>query len=201
VNKYLLSEGDVLRKIKKLQYRAQILPLIAIAVSFWTTITFGHITLLRMVFMGITIAGLIGFFITALRFRYRNRIIMPDSDSIYVPISGKVQDQKIIGQRMLINIHKHSYDPVEIRCPHDDCVWEAGELLLRHPEMRISFSSMRMIRISEARMKAGEVVALMIGKGSCQIELPAALPILLKQDAVCQAGESRICVLEEIEQS
>lgn len=154
-----------------------------------------------MICMGITIAGLAGFFITALRFRYRNRIIQPSGDSIYVPLSGKVESIKKIGQRMLISIHKHNFDPVEIRCPHDNCVWEAGELLLPQPEMRISFSSMRMIRITQARMKAGEVVALMIGKGSCRIELPADLPIMMKQDAVCQAGESRICVLEEIQQS
>lgn len=195
---YLLSEGDVLRKIKKLQYRAQILPLVLIAFSFWMTITFGPISWIRIVFMILTAAGLIGFIITSLQFRYRNRIPMPQPDSIYCPISGKVHNIKVIGNKTIVEIVKHSFDTVEIRCPADNCIVEAGELILPKEDIRISFSAERIVRIENARMKAGEVIFLMLGKGRCRIEMPKKLPLLLKSGDAVSAGESRICILKEL---
>ncbi|MDI3503314.1 MAG: hypothetical protein PWP64_250 [Candidatus Cloacimonadota bacterium] len=197
---YLLSEGDVLRQIKKLQYRAQILPLIIIAFSFWMTITFGHIAWLRIVFMILTLAGLIGFFITALQFRYRNRIPMPEPDSVYCPNSGKVQNLQVLGNKTIFEIVKHRFDPVEIRCPADNCILEAGELILPHEDIRISFSADRIIRIENARMKAGEVIFLMLGKGRCRIEMPKNLPLLLKNGASCDSGSSRIYTRQSLSQ-
>ncbi len=192
MSQYLLSEGDVLRKIKKLQYRAQLLPLILIAFSFWMTITFGRIGYLRIIFMILTLTGLVGFFFTALKFRFRNRILMPEPESVYVPISGKVQSIKTYGEKTIVEIARHRFDPVEIRCPADGCIIEAGELILPEDGIRISFTAERMIRIEDARMKAGEVISLMIGKGNCRIELPKAFSLLLSEGKSCQAGENRI---------
>lgn len=197
---YLLSEGDVLRQIKALQFRAQILPLIIITVSFWMTITFGHIAWLRIVFMFVTGLGLALFFYVAAKHRYRNRIPLPQPDSVYVPISGKVKSITDHGTKTIIEIAKHSFDPVEIRCPADDCILEAGELILPQDDIRISFSAERMLRIENARMKAGEVIFLMLGKGRCRIEMPKNLPLLLKNGASCDSGSSRIYTRQSLSQ-
>lgn len=194
MNRYVLSEGDVLRKIKKLQYRAQILPLVMIAVSFWLTITLGHFALLRIFSMALTLLGLGAFFLTATRFRFRNRIVAPDQNSIYVPITGKVAEIRQEDLIQVIVIQKRSTDPVEIRCPSDDCIREAGNLVIKQEGLEMSFSAPHLLRIEQARMKAGEVVSLMIGKGSCRIQLPLGMPTLLKAGDVYQAGESRICL-------
>lgn len=50
-------------------------------------------------------------------------------------------------------------------------------------------------------MKAGEVIALMIGGGSAVIELPKSLSLLLQEKSVCEAGETRISILNDIAQS
>jgi hypothetical protein len=198
MTRYILSEGDVLRKLKKIQYRSQIPPLLFIAVSFWLSITFGHIAPLRIISLILTALGLIAFFFIALKFRFRNRILAPDAHSIYLPISGKVHEIISEADRQIITISKGRFDPVEIRCPADACIREAGELFLPDEKIRISFIAERIIRIDDARMKAGEVLALMIGKGMCQITIPPDIPLLLKAGDECHAGESRICILKEL---
>lgn len=133
--------------------------------------------------------------------RYRKRILQPEAGSIYAPISGKVEALQEEGYILRITIRKGNYDPVEIRCPFDGCYWEGRELVLKDPGLRVSFSGKRIFRITDARMKAGEVIALMIGAGSSVVELPNSLSLLLQEKGVCEAGETRICILNELAQS
>ncbi|MCD8479936.1 MAG: hypothetical protein LRZ88_06725 [Candidatus Cloacimonetes bacterium] len=58
--------------------------------------------------------------------------------------------------------------------------------------MIFRFSANRMIRVPKAEMKAGEVIALMIGGGNCQISIPGKLKLTLHKGDDAQAGESGI---------
>lgn len=194
MNKYLLSEGDVLERIRKFQIRSQAIPLAVVIVAFILSMGFGK----HIVLMLLAIAGAAMYAHAFMMHRYRKRIIQPDADSIYVPISGKVESLQERGDTLRITIRKASYDQVEIRCPHEGCYWEGRELVSKSPKLRISFSAKRIFRMTDARMKSGEVLSLMIGPGSCIIELPRPRNLLLQSGSVCEAGETRICILEDI---
>lgn len=197
MTKYLLSEGDVLERIRKFQVRSQALPLALVIVSFVLAMGFGN-NIFLLIF---AIAGALLFANAFMTHRYRQRILQPLADSLYAPVSGKVESLVEAGDILRITIHKRAYDPVEIRCPIDGCYWEATDLILKDPRLRLSFSAKRIFRITDARMKVGEVLSLMIGKGTCVIELPKSLSPLVQRGSVCEAGETRICVLDEIAQS
>lgn len=196
MKKYLFSEGDVLERIKKFQIRTQAVPLAIVIVSFILAIGFGNSIFLLM----FAVAGASLYANSFMTHRYRQRILQPEPGSIYAPVSGKVKSLQKQGNIQKITIHKNAYDPVEIRCPMDGCYWEADELVLNKPQLRLSFSAKRIFRITDARMKAGEVLALMIGPGTCEITMPESLNPLLQENSVCQAGETRICILDDIVQ-
>lgn len=197
MNQYLLSEGDVLERIKRFQIRSQAIPLAIVIISFVLALGFGNNILLLM----LALAGALLYANAFMTHRFRQRILQPEANSIYAPISGKMQAFAEQGNIQKITLRKSVYDPVEIRCPMDGCHWEADELVLNNPQFRLSFSAKRIFRITDARMKAGEVIALMIGPGSCEITMPKSLHLLIKKGSSCQAGESRICILDDVIQA
>ena len=186
-----------MERIRKFQIRSQAIPLVLVIICFILALGFGNSIYLLLG----AITGAVLYGIAFKTHRYRQKILMPEAGSIYAPVSGKVESLQEQGDTLTITIHKGTYDPVEIRCPFDGCYWDGRELVLKDPKLRLSFSGKRIVRITEARMKAGEVIALMIGSGSCEIELPKSLSLLLQEKSVCEAGETRICILDEIAQS
>lgn len=196
MNKHLISEGDVLERIKKFQIRSQAIPLTLVIVCF--ILALGFRTNIYLLLGAIT--GAVLYAIAFKTHRYRQKILMPEAGSIYAPISGKVESLQEQGDSLKITIHKGTYDLVEIRCPFDGCYWENRELILNDPQLRLAFSGKRIVRITQARMKVGEVIALMIGSGSCEMELPQSLSLLIQEKSVCEAGETRISILDNIAQ-
>lgn len=167
-----------------------------VVVSFILTIGFGSNIYLLL----LSIGGAVLYAHAFGRHRYRKRILSPEAGSIYAPVSGKVEALQEEGDTLRLTIRKGAFDPVEIRCPVDGCYWEGRELVLNDPGLRLSFEAKRIFRMADARMKAGEVIALMIGAGSSVMELPKALSLLIQEKSLCEAGETRICILDEIAQ-
>ncbi|MCB5265196.1 MAG: hypothetical protein LHW41_03000 [Candidatus Cloacimonetes bacterium] len=197
MNKYLLSEGDVLERIRKFKFRAQFIPLALVIICFVLALGFGNNRVLAFLALACAVPYAIAF----MTHRYRQKILMPEAGSIYAPVSGRVESLQEAGNTWKLTIRKSAYDHVEVRCPYDDCYWEGRELVSKDPRLKLSISGKRIYRITEARMKAGEVIALMIGGGSAVIELPKSLSLLLQEKSVCEAGETRISILNDIAQS
>lgn len=194
MSQYILSDAGILSQIKRLQYRQQILPLLLIAASFIISALLQSHNWLKYLGYALTMIG-VGLYIkNYLSFRYRNRIARPLPDTIYSPITGKVTKVKSQGEITQLSIRKNWLDPVEIRCPDDGCYWQDDALKLGISDALIvfRFDANRMIRIPKAEMKAGEVIALMIGSGNCQISIPGKLKLTLHKGDDAQAGESGI---------
>lgn len=185
---HLLTDGIILRKIKRSQHRKQILPLVLFAIFFWLSIMLNRPQVAQI----LSILALIWYFRIALGFRLHPKIPLPEPDTVYVPSNGKVTALKTSGDLTQITIHKKFSDRVDIRCPKTGALWDSDDLVLNNPRMRISFAGKHLIRLPEAKMRTGEVIAYMPGKATCTIRLPANIPCALKVGSICESGESRI---------
>jgi hypothetical protein len=194
MSNYILSDAGILSQIKRLQYRQQVLPLILIAASFVISALLQSYDWLKYLGYALTMLGVALYIKNFLSFRYRNRIVRPRPDAVYSPICGKLTGVKSQGELTQLSILKNWMDPVEIRCPADGCYWqdEALKLTLSDAQIVFRFTAKRMIRIPKAEMKAGEVIALMIGSGSSQILIPAKLRLDPKIGDNLDAAESVI---------
>jgi hypothetical protein len=192
MNKYLISEVTVLRQIKSLQHRAQIIPLVLFGILFWCSLVFPR----PLVFQILSVLSIGWYFGIASSYRLRQKIVQPDEVSVYCPVSGKINSIKVSEGIRQITIHKGYLDPVELRCPKTGCYWDGDDLLLDKPRLRFSFDAHRLIRIPEAEMKSGQVIALIPGTAVCNIRLPEHIPTLAKVNSDCEAGESRVTLPE-----
>lgn len=193
---YLLSDAGILHKIKKLQYRQQMVATILFVASFIISITLREYALLRYLAAVLSTTGFIFYFITSLKHRYQNRILKPEADALYTPLSGKVSSLKVQDGRHLILLSKSWKKHVEIRSPYTAAFWQGQNLIVALPSGQavFRFEAQRFIRIPEAQMQAGEVIALMIGSGNCQVCMPAEYPLLVHSGQIIDAGESRLCL-------
>lgn len=190
MNRYLISEVAILRQIKGLQHRAQIVPLVLFGIFFWCSLALPR----PLVFQILSIISIGWYFGIAAGYRCRQKILQPDETSIYSPVTGKIHSIKVSEGIRQISILKGYMDQVEVRCPATGCYWDGEDLLLDAPRLRFSFSANRLIRIPNAEMIAGHVIALMPGKGRCSIRIPDHIPTIAKENNPCEAGESRITI-------
>ena len=136
--------------------------------------------------------GVLWFVYTLNNFRIRNKIIAPIPQSIYSPVSGTVRFVRSNSDVSLINIRKSFMDFVEIRSPHDDCFWEEDVLRLNHKlgSVTFRFSEKGFKKFDVEEMKAGSVIGIIIGFGSCNITLPSKLELKLSAGKSVDAGET-----------
>lgn len=122
MNQYLLSEGDVLERIRKFQIRSQAIPLALVFVCFILSLGFGNSIYLLL----LAIAGAVLYALAFMNHRYRQKILMPEAGSIYAPLSGKVESIEEQANATVITIRKSAYDHVEIRCPSKAATGKPG---------------------------------------------------------------------------
>ena len=194
MKQYILSDAGILHKIRALQYRHQFLALAFIAVSFIVTVFLEpqgwgkHLTWL------LTLSGVMLYLKARFSSRYRNRILQPEPDIFYSPITGKVLDINKQDGFWQIRIRKGRFDPVEIRCPMDGCVWQdfAFRKALKSGNLECRFSAKSIHLVSEAELQAGAVVALITGAALCEISLPETLPLAIQAGDKLAAAETVI---------
>ncbi|HOH98398.1 MAG TPA: hypothetical protein PL188_08865 [Candidatus Cloacimonadota bacterium] len=189
---YLLTEITALQRIKKLQYRNLVNPAGVIILSFVLNFILPALGFISTIALIMAIAGLIWFFIITNMHRIRNKILAPQPDTIYCPITGKVSQIRTFEDTTQISIRKSFLDTVEIRCPHESCVWEDGKLQLELDGTRIQFrfTGSRVILFTEAEMKPGQVIGAIIGNGFCDIQMPVRMAPLLSSGKIVDGGES-----------
>jgi len=188
MNQFLITDGIILRKIKRLQHRRQLLPLVLFGILFWLSLMLNRPLIVQV----LSVLSLIWYFRIMLGFRIRQKILFPEAAYVYSPITGKVKEIKTSGDLCQIIIQKSYMDRVEIRCPKTGAHWEGDEMVLSNPRMRISYAAKHLIRLPESKLSAGEVIAYMPCKGTCKIFIPANIPCALREGSLCEAGETRI---------
>lgn len=175
-----------------MQYRQQILPLGLIIVSFILSALLQNHGFIKYLSYALTLSGLALYIKNFLSYRYRNRILSPQSEVIYSPISGSCKGEKVQGGVRRLWIKKHWLDPVEIRYPGSGCRWEDQNLILEKHGISFSFTASRFIKIDGAEPEPGAVLALMIGSGECHISAPESYVFNLHKGDNLDAGETAL---------
>jgi len=192
INKYLLSDPEVLSLITRMQSPARFVSVSLILASLFISFVLHGQGWLQYLSNVLLLSGFILLVLNRAHFRFRQRIIRPQPGHFYSPVTGKLIS--IETQNRLIHIQKSRFDHVEIRCPADGSQWQEGSLIVpfQQDSIRIWFQAKKLIGIEAAEMKAGEVIALMIGSGSCVISMPQNMEIDVQIAEKVYAGESEI---------
>lgn len=192
-DKYLLSEGDSLRKIKYTQIRKQIPALILIAIALALNAIFPGNNLYAWA-LALALAGIAWYLFIGLCHRYKQRIPLPPERGLLSPIQGRISSIRRSEDITTLNIRKILLDSVEIRCPHDTCRLEDENLYQESDSGRISYRfSFRNIRwFKDAEFSAGNIIGMVTGSGSCTVSLPGNPGLTVREKDSVDAGDPLI---------
>lgn len=192
-DKYLLSEGDSLRKIKYAQLRRQIPALVLIAIAIALNAIFPYHNLYPWA-LALALLGIAWYLFIGLCHRYKQRIPLPPERALLSPIQGRISYIRRGDDITLLNIRKVLLDSVEIRCPHDTCLLEEGNLYQESDAGRISYHfSFRSIRwFKDAEFTAGNIIGMVTGSGSCLVSFPGSPDFAVREKDAVDAGDPLI---------
>lgn len=191
---YILSTTEDLKRIKRRQYKAQIIPVLIMALGISMQYWLPGLFFLNYPALAVTLIGIIWYLWNLSTHRYNNKVAIPSPDDLLSPLEGKVLYIRSNPDLNLINIRKSVFDVVELRCPHEDCKLEDDQLKLSTPSGNISirFNASRLEWLKKDEWTAGELIGLVYGKASCTISLPTALEPEIKEGSLVFAGASPI---------
>lgn len=191
--KYLISDPDELRRIKFAQFKVQVPILIVLSLAIILNRIFPRAG--GWIFgaaLALAIASLVAYFFVGLCFRFRQRIPMPLEGALISPIEGRISRNVFDGSNTVLSIRKGILDSVELRSPHDDCKLEDGALWLKTPAGKIQFrfNFQRIQWFVEPNMKAGNLIGMVVGKGSCTVVLPGKPELTLQIQEAVKAADT-----------
>lgn len=178
-DKYILSDADSLKPIRRAQFMRQLPALAVLGVSFMINFFFpGRDLYIPALILAMLAVG--AYLLIGASFRYRVRLPLPDANSIVSPIQGRVAYVRGNEDIHILNIRRIFLDTVEIRSPHDSCVIDDGTLRVNTAMGTFSFRfNSNYIRwIPNADMSQGNVIGYMYFSGSCTITFPKAMQVL-----------------------
>ena len=190
---YLISDPDELRRIKFAQFRVQVPALIVLALAIILNRIFPRAgNWIYGISLALAIGALVAYFFIGLCFRFRQRIPLPSEDALLSPIEGRISRIIHDGDHTLLTIRKGIFDSVELRSPHSDCSLEDGMLWLETPAGKIQFrfNFQRIQWFVEPDMKAGNLIGMVVGNGSCTVVLPGKPDLTLQQQDAVKAAEN-----------
>lgn len=190
---YLISDPDELRRIKFAQFRVQVPALIVLALAIILNRIFPHAgNWIYSVSLTLAIGALVAYFFIGLCFRFRQRIPMPLEGALISPIEGRISRIVHDGSNTVLTIRKGILDSVELRSPHSDCSLEDGTLSLETPAGKIQFrfNFQRIQWFVEPNMQAGNLIGMVVGKGSCTVVLPGKPELTLQQQEAVKAADT-----------
>jgi hypothetical protein len=189
-DKYQLSDGSALLRIKREQFKHQIPALLLLLCAFLLNIILPG-TDLMVPALVVALAAIAWYLLVGAGFRFRQRIPIPPPESVVSPLQGKVNYIRSNDDITLVNIRKTFLDMVELRSPNDACRLEEGVLSLNTPSGKVSFRfNIRQIRyFDEPDYATGNLIGLLAGNGSCTITLPRALSLAIKAGDTLDAGD------------
>lgn len=180
----LLSDPDVLHKIKYLQFRKQMYPLIAVVVFMIANIFWNS-----PIFLYLTIASFGWYLLERLFLRTKNKIAVPETGAFVSPIEGKVISIRKGDEFTSLTLSKSMLDVVELRLPYPDMQSEImGNWDFETPmglvNIRIKSEN---VKYFDNKNKPGSVIGVIPGNAKINIHLPAGIEVLVtdKQNVFC----------------
>jgi hypothetical protein len=185
----ILSDPNVLHKIKFMQFRRQIIPLIAL-VAFMVINIFWN----SGIFLYLTIASFGWYLLEKMFFRTKNKIAEPEAGTFVSPVDGKVISVRTSPDAAMITISKSYFDVVELRLPYPDLQSEiAGNWVFETGKGQINVRiKSENVKYFDNRNIHGAVIGVIHGKARISIQIPPELKILVKEKQNIFGGETEL---------
>ncbi len=185
--KIITSDPDVLHKIKFMQFRRQVIPLIVVVLFMVVNI---FLALKIVLYMSIAAFG--WYLLERVMFRTKNKIAAPEADSFVSPVDGKVLLVRKGLEATLITISKTFFDVVELRLPYPDLQTEIVN--------NWNFETLKgrvIVKVKSEKAKyfdnhniPGSVIGVLPGNAIITVQVPAGIKILVSEKQNVFGGES-----------
>ncbi len=189
-SKYLLSDGNSLRRIKFAQFRSQVPALVVLAIAIVAQNIFPRANIFYPA-LALAVLAIGWYLYIGLCYRFKQRIPLPPDNALVSPIQGKIKFIRKSGDVTLLNINKIVLDSVEIRSPHSQCKLEDGVLHLDtingKASFRFAFNKVQWF--PEPDFTAGNIIGMVVGAGSCTLSLPTNTASDFKEGDALDAGD------------
>ncbi len=188
--KFLLSEAASLRRIKFAQFRAQVPALVLLALAIALNAFFPSRNLYSLA-LALAVVAIAWYLFIGLNYRFRQKILQPPASALVSPLSGKISFIRHGDGVTLLGIRKILLDRVEIRSPHASCRLENGALLVDGMAGKVSFrfSFRRIEWFPKPDFRAGTLIGMAVGAGTCTVSLPGKPDLQVAVDSAVDAGD------------
>jgi hypothetical protein len=192
----LTSDPHVLQKIKYLQFRRQLIPIIVVVLLLVLNIFWPHPYLFYP-----SLLAFAWYIWERILWRTKNKIAAPEPGTFVSPVNGRISSVKRGEDSTEIILKKSVIDIVELRLPYPGLRMESIRNLLFDTAAGLVSLQIQSHRIAffENRDVAGEVIGVVPGNSTFEIKVPAGLKILVKPGQAVFGGETVLFSMTEVE--
>lgn len=196
---YVVTDYKILRQIQRLKYRRLLLPIFVILLVLIIAFFLRGRDILYYPLLLITMAAISWYGYVMTCFRTKGKINETEPASLLIPIEGKIKSLRSNEEIHSIRITKAFLDVIEIRAPMTGSFSREGEnLIVETDEGKIYFlfHGDNITWFDDPEPIAGKVIGIIIGRGTCTINLPAAYQPQVADGQIVFGGETIICSLK-----
>lgn len=192
----ITSDPKVLHKIKFMQLRKQLIPLISVILLMIINI---FLTIKVILYLSIACFG--WYLLEKMFFRTKNKIRTPEQGTFVSPVDGKVLSIRRSPDFNLLTIKKAMFDVVELRLPYPDMQSVTdGNWSFETPGGLVNLKIVSdKAKYFENDNIHGSVIGVIPGNAVINIYIPAELKILVRASQNVFGGETELFSLTEKE--
>jgi len=192
--KVLITDTKTLHKIKSMQLRKQMLPIVIVVLLLIANIVYPQ----RIYFYPALLA--FGWFLLArILFRTKNKISAPEPGTFVSPVCGRVKSLQRGEDATLVTLRKSWLDVVELRLPYPDLRLESNRnwsFETASGKVEITIES-KHITFFDNKNITGDVIGVIPSSAIITINVPAGIFVKIKDGQPVFGGETVIFALSE----
>jgi hypothetical protein len=190
----LLSDPKVLHKIKFIQFRRQLLPILAILVLMAVNFINPQNWMLYPI-----LAAFGWYLLERILLRTKNKIAEPEATAFVCPVDGKVTAVRKGEDMTSLTIRKSWLDVAEVRLPYPGLQADkpdSWKFDTRKGQIVVKIKAGN-FRSFENFPVHGGVIGVIIGSGQFSLYLPSGLKVLVQENQTVFGGETELFSLAE----
>jgi len=196
---YIVTDVKILGQIQRQKYRRLILPIAAILLALIISYLLRNLDFIYYPLLVLTVSSFVWYGYIMTNFRTKGKIVEPEPELLVIPIEGKIKSLRSNEEVHNIRIAKAFLDVIEIRAPiSGEFTRDGNNLIIKSGNDRINylFHGHGIAWLDVRNPVAGQVIGLLIGKGSCTINLPASYELQVADSQIVFGGETPICTFK-----
>lgn len=190
----LITDTKTLHKIKSMQLRKQMLPIVIVVLLLIANIVYP----LRFYFYP-TLVAFAWFLLARILFRTKNKISATEPGTFVSPVCGRVQALQRNEESTLITLRKSWLDVVELRLPYPDLKMESNRnWSFETPAGKVEITiESKNITFFDNKNITGDVIGVIPSSAIVTINVPAGIFVKIKKGQPVFGGETGIFALSD----